>query len=147
MPPKITDFMTRKVITVTPQTGIRRAFFTMKQHGIRHLPVVDGAGSLVGIISDRELRRPQWVDEAHDIAHVYYLDDEMAVGDVMITQVHVLHTYDSLLKGVRLLLDHNIGAAPVLDKPGRVVGVLSAVDLLGALGEILEKQRASKNKG
>ena len=90
MAKKVTDYMTRKVISIAPETGIREAFFKMKEHHIRHLPVVDKEQKLIGIISDRELRRPEWVDESLDIAHVYYLDDEMSVKDVMINNIYIL---------------------------------------------------------
>lgn len=137
---KVTDYMTRKVIAVKPDTGVRAAFFMMKEHHIRHLPVIDDDKKLIGIVSDRELRRPNWVDEAPDIAHPYYLDDEITVGDVMIRNVHVIHTYDTLRKAVKVLLENNIGAAPVLDKPGSLVGVLSAVDLLRALNDMTREE-------
>ena len=137
--------MTSKVISVSPNTGIREAFFEMKSHHIRHLPVVEN-DKLIGIVSDRELRRPDWVDESHDIAHAYYLDDKMSVRDVMIKTIHVIHTYDSLRKAVSLLLGNNIGAAPVLDKTERLVGMLSAVDLLRALADMIEEKKTGKSK-
>jgi acetoin utilization protein AcuB len=140
MAKKVTDYMSRKVVSIPPTTGIREAFFKMKEHQIRHLPVVDENSKLIGIISDRELRRPDWVDESLDIAHVYYLDDEMSVKDVMITKVHVIHTYDSMQKAARLLLDQKIGAVPVLDKTGALVGMLSAVDVLRAFDDLLSEK-------
>jgi acetoin utilization protein AcuB len=139
MPTKVSEYMTAKVVTVTPDTGVREAFFIMKENSIRHLPVIEDK-QLVGIISDRELRRPNWVDEAHDVSHVYLLDDNMSVSDVMIKNVHVLHTYDTLRKAVKLLLEHNIGATPVLDKTSNIVGMLSAVDLLRALSDMIDEQ-------
>jgi len=139
---KVTDYMTRKVVSVTPDTGVRAAFFKMKAHHIRHLPVIDDENKLIGIVSDRELRRPEWVDETPDIAHTYYLDDDMSVGDVMITNVYVIHTYDNLRKAVKLLLDNQIGAAPVLDKTGALVGMLSAVDLMRALNDVITAQES-----
>lgn len=144
MPTKVSEYMTPKVISITEETGIRAAFFLMKESRIRHLPVVDDNKQLIGIISDRELRRPNWVDEAHDISHVYHLDDDMLVRDVMIRNVHVLHTYDTLSKAVKLLLKNQIGAAPVLDKGGDLVGMMSAVDLLRSLGDILDDQKSNK---
>ncbi len=139
---KVTNYMTRKVISVKPDTGVRVAFFKMKEHHIRHLPVVDDDDKLIGIVSDRELRRPDWVDESLDIAHTYYLDDEMSVGDVMIRKIHVIHTYDTLRKAVKLLLDNKIGAAPVLDKTEALVGMLSAVDLLRALHDMMDEKES-----
>jgi len=143
---KVTEYMTRKVVATKPDTGIREAFFKMKEHHIRHLPVIDDNNKLIGIISDRELRRPDWVDESLDIAHVYYLDDEISVSDVMIKNVHITHTYDTLRKAVKLLLENNIGAAPVLDKTGSLVGMLSAVDLLRALDDMIDEERTRKAK-
>jgi len=113
---------------------------------ICHLPVVDKNKKLIGIISDRELRRPNWVDEAHDISHVYYLDNSMHVRDVMIENVHVLHTYDTLSKAVAILLDQGIGAAPVLDKTEELAGMLSAIDLLKALADMIKEEKAKKKK-
>jgi acetoin utilization protein AcuB len=141
MAKKVTDYMTRKVITITPDTGIREAFFIMKAHHIRHLPVVDNDKKLIGIVSDRELRRPEWVDESMDISHVYYLNDEMSIKDVMIKNIYVINTYDSLNKAIHVLLDNHIGAAPVLDKTGALVGMLSAVDLLRALDDMIEESK------
>lgn len=140
MPAKVTDYMATKVISIAPDTGVRDAFFTMREHGIRHLPVVGEDGKLEGIVSDRELRRPDWVDEARDLAHVYYLDDDMLVRDVMIRQVHVVHTYDTLRKAARVLVDHHVGAVPVLDKTEALVGMLSAVDLLRALTDMIDQR-------
>jgi len=141
---KVSNYMTPQIISISPNMGIREAFFTMKENSIRHLPIVDEDNKLVGIISDRELRRPNWVDEAQDIAHVYYLDNSMLVSDVMITNIHVLHTYDTLNKAVALLLDNHIGAAPVLDKTGNLIGMLSAIDLLRALRDSINQQRSKK---
>jgi len=141
---KVSHYMSPQVLSIPPSMGIREAFFKMKEHSIRHLPIVDKNNNLIGIISDRELRRPNWVDEAQDISHVYYLDNAMLVSDVMITNVHVIHTYDTLNKAVSLLLDNHIGAAPVLDKTGNLVGMLSATDLLRALKDSIDQQRKAK---
>ena len=138
---KVSDYMSRKIVSVKPETGVREAFFKMKENHIRHLPVVDKKNKLIGIVSDRELRRPDWVDESLDISHVYYLNDEMSVGDVMIQKVLVLHTYDNLRKAVKTLLDNNIGATPVLDKTEALVGMLSAVDLLRAFEELMDEKK------
>ena len=143
---KVSKYMASQVISISPDVGVREAFFIMKENAIRHLPIVDENRKLIGIISDRELRRPNWVDEAHDISHVYYLDNTMHVRDVMIKNVLVLHTYDTLSKAVSLLLDHSIGAAPVLDKTEELVGMLSSIDLLRALADMIKEQKSQKKK-
>ncbi len=142
---KVSSYMSTQVLSIPPTMGIREVFFLMKENSIRHLPIVDENNTLIGIISDRELRRPNWVDEAHDIAHVYYLDNTMLVSDVMITNVHVVHTYDTLNKAVSLLLANHIGAVPVLDKTENLVGMLSAIDRLRALKDFIDQQRKKLN--
>jgi len=144
MPTKVSEYMTRKVITIQPEAGLREAFFLMRDEAIRHLPVTNEGGELIGIVSDRELRRPGWVDESPDIGHEYDLTDDLHIGDVMIRDIVHVRTYDTLTKAVGTLLDYHVGAAPVLDKTGDLVGMLSAVDLLKAFQNTLESQKSSK---
>jgi len=146
MPKKVSEYMTRKVITIQPEAGLREAFFLMRDEAIRHLPVTNEEGGLIGIVSDRELRRPGWVDESPDIGHEYHLTDDLHIGDVMIRDIVHVRTYDTLTKAVGTILDYHVGAAPVLDKTGTLVGMLSAVDLLKAFQDTLESQKSSKKK-
>lgn len=138
---KVSRYMTAKVITARPEDGVRQTFFRMRQHRVRHLPVVDGAGKLVGFISDRDLRRPDWVDQDVDISHAYQLDDNLQVQDLMSTNLVVAHTYESVAKVVDIFLDRRYGALPVLNKDEELVGILSAVDLLRALADLLDQQK------
>jgi acetoin utilization protein AcuB len=134
---KISKYMTQPVITASPEDGARQAFFKMREHRVRHLPVVDAEDQLVGIISDRDLRRPDWVDETPNIAHVYRLDDALRVGDLMTPEPVTVRTHDRVSKAVKTLQKHRFGALPVINKEGKLVGVLSSVDLLDVLGEIV----------
>ena len=138
---KVSSFMTSKVIAAHPDDGIRHTFFRMRENEVRHMPVLNDEHRLVGIISDRDLRRPDWVDEAPDIAHLYNLQDDLVVKDLMSTKVIVTHTYESIRKATRVLLEHRYGALPVLNKEDELVGILSAVDLLQALEVLLDEQK------
>lgn len=144
MPLKVSNFMTAKVLTALPDDGIRQTFFRMRESEVRHMPVVDAERKLVGIISDRDLRRPEWVDEAPDLAHIYHLDDNLSVSDLMTRNVMVAHTYDTISKATRILLEHRFGALPVLNKESELVGMLSSHDLLKALDLLLSEQKAER---
>lgn len=133
---RVSDFMTRKVLSAAPEDGIRETFFRMRETGVRHLPVLDGA-QLVGMLSDRDLRRPDWVDEAPDLSHDYRLDDNISVGDLMSHNPVVVHTYDDLAKACALVNEHGFGALPVLDKGNHLVGIISKADLIRAFSQIL----------
>ena len=141
---KVSNFMTQKVITAHPEDGVRHTFFRMREDDVRHFPVVDDDNKLIGIISDRDLRRPEWVDEAPDLSHFYNLDDELTVKDLMSTNLIVAHTYESLHKVTKILIEHRFGALPVLNKEDELVGILSATDLLQALEMLLAEQKKNK---
>ena len=141
---KVSNFMTQKVLTAHPNDGIRHTFFRMREDDVRHFPVLDDDNKLVGIISDRDLRRPEWVDEAPDLSHIYNLDDDLTVKDLMSTNLVVAHTYESLHKVTKILIEHRYGALPVLNKENELVGILSATDLLQALEMLLTDQKQKK---
>lgn len=143
---KVSNFMTQKVLVAHPDDGVRHTFFRMREDDVRHFPVVDNDNKLIGIISDRDLRRPEWVDEAPDLSHIYNLSDELTVKDLMSTNLIVTHTYESLHKVTKLLIEHRFGALPVLNKQDELVGVLSATDLLQALEMLLAEQKKNKSK-
>ena len=141
---KVSNFMTQKVLTAHPNDGIRHTFFRMREDEVRHFPVLDDDKKLVGIISDRDLRRPEWVDEAPDLSHIYNLDNDLTVKDLMSTNLVVAHTFESLHKVTKLLIEHRYGALPVLNKEDELVGILSATDLLQALEMLLADQKQKK---
>jgi acetoin utilization protein AcuB len=149
---KVSKYMTQKLIVVAPDTSVKDAFLTMRGRRVRHLPVVDG-DKLVGIISDRDLRRPRWAESMDDWTSYYQLGDDVAVKDVMTSRPETVRTYDGILKAVKIFREQRYGALPVLDKKDDLVGILSAQDLLLALEELLttpgaatEKQKKKKKK-
>jgi len=138
--------MTTKLIKTSPDMSVKDAFLLMKTHRVRHLPVVEG-DKLQGIISDRDLRRPRWVDALDDWTSYYQINDETLVREVMTSNPEVVYTYDTIRKAVTVLMEHRYGALPVLDKKGDLVGILSAQDLLAALDELLaEPKQVKKGK-
>jgi len=142
---KVSKYMTQKLITATPDMTVKQAFLTMRSHRVRHLPVVDG-DRLVGIISDRDLRRPRWAENIDDWTAYYQVSDEITVRDVMTSNPEVVHTYDKVLKAVSIFREQRYGALPVLDKDEKLVGILSAQDLLLALETLLLQSTAEGKK-
>lgn len=139
---KVSRFMTRKLVTVTPDTPVRDAFLTMRSHRVRHLPVLE-EDRLVGIISDRDLRRPRWTEKLDDWTSYYRIADH-TVADVMTRNPEVIRTYEGVGNAVKMLEKGRYGALPVVDKRGDLVGILSAHDLLAALSELLDREYAAK---
>jgi len=138
---KISKYMSSRLVTTTKETTVKQAFLTMKTNRVRHLPVVEG-DSLVGIISDRDLRRPRWVDAMDDDWTAYYqINDETTVESVMTSNPEVVHTYERIFRAVEIFREQRYGALPVLNKNDELAGIISPHDLLGALEELLQKDR------
>jgi len=132
----VSKYMTQKLITATPDMSVKQAFLLMRTHRVRHIPVVEGE-RLVGIISDRDLRRPRWADTLEDWTTYYQIDDTHLVSDVMTRTPETVKASDDIRKAVKIFREHRYGALPVLNKDQELIGILSAQDLLGALEELL----------
>lgn len=127
------EWMTPNPHTVTPDTPTRAAFFRMRSEGVRHLPVVDD-GRLVGIVTDRDLRRPDVSDEPDGWHEFYRLDEDYEVRHVMTREVETARSGDRLERAVGAMAHGRFGALPVVDENARLIGILTSFDLLEALG-------------
>jgi acetoin utilization protein AcuB len=128
---KIKDWMTTKVVTVSPEASVRTAFATMKRHGFRHLPVVRD-GRLVGVVTDRDLRRPDISDVFKEWDDLYRLGEDISVEDVMTVQVVTVTPETDLLTAASMLVEKRIGALPVVEEDSKLVGIVTTIDLLKA---------------
>jgi len=100
----------------------------MREHGVRHVPVM-GGDELVGILSDRDIARVQCLTRRGA--------DEFFVEDAMTRDPFVVARDMPLTKVAREMVDRNIGSAVVVEGK-RVVGVFTVTDALEALIEVLE---------
>jgi acetoin utilization protein AcuB len=100
---------------------------------------VEEDGRLVGILSDRDLRRPDISNEPDGWNDFYNLDDDYEVRYVMTREVKTVTPQDSLEKGLKLMTEHKFNALPVLDKTGKVIGIISSHDLLHAFLKALDE--------
>jgi len=133
---KVEEFMSREVVTANPRDGLRQTFYRMRERGVRHMPVLDEHEKLIGIVSDRDLRRPDWVDNEENVAHYYVLDNAHKVADAMTPDPIFLNPDDDLKRAVKLFARRRFGAMPVIDQQRRLVGILSVYDLLQAFDDL-----------
>jgi acetoin utilization protein AcuB len=102
----------------------------------RHLLVVK-EGELIGMVTDRDLRRPDVSDDAEGWMDFYDLDDSVHVADIMTRKLEVVAAEDPLSRAVDLFLEHHFGALPVIDAEGRLAGILTTHDVIRATQELL----------
>lgn len=125
--PVIGDYMTRGPHTIGVHQSISSALKIMQSHGIRHLPVYEG-GQLVGLVSDRDL---------HLVASLMdQRPDEISVEEAMTNEPARMPADAPLGQAARLMSERKYGAL-VVTEGNQVAGVLTTVDALRALAELL----------
>lgn len=128
---RVDEWMTPDPVTVTPGESVEDARYLLRYYGIRHLPVVDGHGRVLGVISDRDVRvddeRLRRLSHLPQVAEA--LGVERLVEDVMSSPSHNTSPDASVDDAARLMVSHRIHALPVVDG-GRLVGVITTTDCL-----------------
>jgi len=134
---RVADCMTRGVATIHSDAPARGAVETMRTRRIRHLPVVDREGGLVGIVTDRNLRQVVFdpVVQARAGRHADALKT-VTVRDVMTQAVLAVQPDTPLRDAARRMHERKIGALRVV-AGGRVVGILSESDVLKTFAQAL----------
>jgi acetoin utilization protein AcuB len=128
------DVMTEDPATISMTATVGDAVRMLQTLDVRHLPVVDDDGTLVGMLSDRDLRAltfPEIVGEEYRGQIQTAL--EAPVSSVMSSDVVAVEVEDEISLIIELMLDHKIGAVPVVDSDDSLVGIVSYVDLLRQL--------------
>lgn len=130
----VRDLMTRTVITVPPTVPVTTARSLMSRERIRHLLVIEGE-RLVGMVTDRDIRL-NLASPATSLSvwELNYLLARLTVGEVMTRSVLIVDPARDARDAARIMLDHRIGALPVVDGD-RVVGILTETDLVRAFAE------------
>ncbi len=133
---KVKDFMTPNPQTIHPDSGVKTAFRIMKKGNFRQLPVVED-DRLVGIITDRDIRRPDFADDLESWDNLYRLDDSFQVRSLMTPDVITVKEDDDLEKACSILYKHKFNALPVVSGSGVLVGIITLHDLLEPLMSFL----------
>ena len=129
---RVRDAMTREVVTVGPEAGVGEAWGLCREHGIRHLPVVEG-GKLVGIVSDRDLRD---VSPPRDTSDQENTLGYVRVREIMSSQVVTSPPLDTIDHAARVIYDHNFNCLPVV-ADGELAGIITSSDLVRTLVELI----------
>lgn len=140
----------RDVMRITPLTAkaddaLLDAVSRMEMRGVRHLPVVEPGGQVVGILSERDVRAAFGAAMRPDQSDVVMRIEAVRVGDVMTRGPFTISEGATLDEAARALADHRVGALPVVGEPDRsLVGIVSYVDVLHAYAG---RQRSSSTGG
>lgn len=123
----VANLMSTALLTLKPDDSISNADLEMKFARIRHIPIVDDRNRLVGLVSNRDILRALG---AHD-------DGRVVVRSIMATNLHTVQQDEPAHKAAELILEHKIGAIPVLGDDQQLVGVITETDFVRVAYEAL----------
>lgn len=130
----IREWMTKDVITITPDTSMMKASKILKENRIRRLPVVDAEGRLIGIVSDRDIKEASPSKATTlDMHELYYLLSEIKVKDIMTRDPFTVRADDTVETVALNMIEKRIGGLPVIDDAGKLVGIISDSDVFKVL--------------
>lgn len=128
MKPKIRHFMTKNPLTIGHTQTLEKAHEMMREHAIRHLPVLT-EGKVVGLLSSRDMH---FIETLRDVD-----PRTTTVDEAMSSDVYVTHPDTPLEEVAATMAEHKYGSTIVTDQ-GKIVGVFTTVDALKALAAILK---------
>ena len=151
----VSEVMTRKVITLTDTMLVAEAWEKMLKHLLKALPVLNKSGEVVGILTDEDLLERVGLKQSLSIAE--RLDEQilqselnslraspLKVADVMTSPALTIRENEPLSVAAARMAEHGIKRLPVLDEHGKLIGVLSRVDVLRQVVSEESKKRAAK---
>ncbi|MGQ0616826.1 MAG: CBS domain-containing protein [Acidimicrobiia bacterium] len=144
----VRDVMTTEVVTLSPDDTVETALRTLLDSGVDAAPVVDGAGVVVGMLSDADLivRESQLhfptvvtiLGASIELGQKRFDDDlrkalGARVADVMSDEPFTCGPDESIERAATVMHDEELSRLPVLDGDGRLVGLISRKDVLRAI--------------
>ena len=129
----VKNWMSKKVITVDVNDSMYHAAKLLKENNIRGLPVMKN-GKLVGVVTDRDLKRASASDaNTLDIHELLFLIEKIKVKKVMTKDPITIPLDYTIEEAAEILLDNKLTGAPVVDNEGELVGVITQTDIFRVL--------------
>lgn len=126
----VDEFTTPDPVTATEDMGIDDVRALMKEHGIRHLPVVRG-DTVVGVISERDVRLVSGLGVEEKF--------QVRAADLMAADPVIVDASTPLDEVAYTMSERKLGSVIVQDDSGQLVGIFTATDALNALIEIVRR--------
>lgn len=135
----VIERMSKGLITALSDMKISVARNIMLEKKIRHLPVVDEHGKLLGMVSDRDVRSamPSSLLEAADYEETLNKIMDYPVERIMTPEPHRVYLYYTIQDVLLIMRKFKVGALPVVDDDDILQGILSTRDLLSAFVDVM----------
>lgn len=129
---RVRELMNRTLVTVADTSSCKEAVVRMHRARVRHLPVLNANGDLVGVVTDRDLRHHLFhpdVYRALGVTAVDLLLQKVAVRDIMSSPPITADAGEEIPDAARVMVEKKVGSLPVTER-GHLVGILTESDLL-----------------
>ena len=127
------NWMTKDVISVDVNDSMQDAARLIRKHKIKRLPVMEN-GKLVGIVTDRDLKRASASDVTTlEIHELLFLISEIKISDIMTKDPITIPLDYTIDEAAQILLEHKLSGAPVVDDEGQVAGIITQTDIFRVL--------------
>lgn len=138
----VKDYMTRHPVLIEPARSLVEAQGLMAETRVRHLPVVEEGKRLVGLITQETLRVPPAKLASLNVWEITRFLSGMTVRDAMIKRKDVVTIGPdaTIEEAAKVMVQHKVGCLPVLEDGIVVVGILTDIDLMTHLMELMAAQ-------
>jgi acetoin utilization protein AcuB len=125
--------MRKHLVTVPPDTTLRKAKEIIQDNRINHLLVVNKAGDLVGIVSDRDVKQ-SWASPATALSvhELNYLLNQLTVEAIMVKKIITISPGTTIERAAYIMQENRINALPVIESK-KLVGIITSTDVMGVL--------------
>ena len=132
----VKDRMSKHPLTIAEEESISEAHRYMQEQKVQHLPVLNKAGDMVGIVTDDDLLKAQpSAVTSLSMWEIHYLLDRVKVRNVMVRDVITTVEDTPVEEAAHVMLDRTIGCLPVM-RGGKLVGIITKNDLLRVFMEL-----------
>ena len=121
------------LVTVSPDTSLRKAKEIIEEKQINHLLVVNKNGDLVGIVSDRDVRQ-SWASPATALSvhELNYLLTQLTVEAIMVKKIITISPGTTIERAAFIMQENRINALPVIESE-KLVGIITSTDVMEVL--------------
>ena len=128
----IASLISRDLVTVAPDTPLTEVVTLFREQGISHLPVVDGEGRLVGLVSKTDVLQ-EWAEPPPPKPR---LRKDALVSELMQRRVMTVTEDTTIARAAEVMATYRIHSLPVVVHGDRLVGLLTSLDIIGWVGGV-----------
>lgn len=141
----VQDMMSPDPIVLSPNDSLYDARVLMQEKSFRHVPIVDAEGSLVGLVSQRNVLESGVSSQVHiDKDELARIETGTLLSDIMTTNLTTVNAQANISDAAQLIHKHKFGCLPVVDNNNKLTGIITDHDFVEITIQLLDMMDASE---